>query len=389
MSRASPTFLQKFLLAFGGIALFVGIFVIANTLSITIAQRAREFGTLRTLGATRRQVLLSVILEAFVIGLLASIVGLFAGLGLAKGLDALFKSARHRPAAGGNRVRDAHDHRLARRRHRRDAARQPDAGDPRHARRADRSRPRGRRCLRRGLRASALRLRSSRLPSALALLLFGALDKSASGSHRLLAVGVGVAASCFVGHGAGRAASSCRRSHTSSAGRRGASAASPARSLATNATRNPAPNRVDGRGADDRARARHGGRRARVGIEVDLRDVGRQAVQRRLCADVRERVHADRGRVRACARQGSRCAGGLGRAGRRGARARAQHRHHRRGEQHRPRGQASPGSKAGRRCPPSLGTDGAFIDSDYAKNHDLSVGSPVSLLDSARASGCR
>ena len=51
--------LQYFLLAFGGIALFVGIFVIANTLSITIAQRTREFATLRTLGATRRQVRLS------------------------------------------------------------------------------------------------------------------------------------------------------------------------------------------------------------------------------------------------------------------------------------------------------------------------------------------
>ena len=60
--------LQKFLLAFGGIALFVGVFVIANTLSITIAQRAREFGTLRTLGATRTQILRSVILEGAVIG---------------------------------------------------------------------------------------------------------------------------------------------------------------------------------------------------------------------------------------------------------------------------------------------------------------------------------
>ena len=50
-------FLQKFLLAFGGIALFVGVFVIANSLSITIAQRTREFATLRTLGASRRQVL--------------------------------------------------------------------------------------------------------------------------------------------------------------------------------------------------------------------------------------------------------------------------------------------------------------------------------------------
>jgi putative ABC transport system permease protein len=85
-------FLQKFLLAFGGIALFVGIFVIANTLSITIAQRAREFGTLRTLGATRRQVRRSVLLEGLVIGVVASVIGLFAGLGIAKGLQSLFVS---------------------------------------------------------------------------------------------------------------------------------------------------------------------------------------------------------------------------------------------------------------------------------------------------------
>jgi putative ABC transport system permease protein len=84
--------IQDFLLAFGGVALFVGTFVIANTLSITIAQRTRELATLRTLGATRRQVLSSVLLEAFVIGALASVSGLFAGLGLAKGLNALFVS---------------------------------------------------------------------------------------------------------------------------------------------------------------------------------------------------------------------------------------------------------------------------------------------------------
>jgi putative ABC transport system permease protein len=89
-TSAFTSILQKFLLAFGGIALFVGVFVIANTLSITIAQRAREFGTLRTLGATRRQLLSSVILEGFVIGTLASLTGLFAGLGLAKGLNSLF-----------------------------------------------------------------------------------------------------------------------------------------------------------------------------------------------------------------------------------------------------------------------------------------------------------
>jgi putative ABC transport system permease protein len=86
------TIFQDFLLAFGGIALFVGSFVIANTLSITIAQRTRELATLRTLGATRRQVLSSVMLEALVIGAIASVVGLFLGLALAKGLNSLLVS---------------------------------------------------------------------------------------------------------------------------------------------------------------------------------------------------------------------------------------------------------------------------------------------------------
>jgi putative ABC transport system permease protein len=84
------TIINDFLLAFGGVALFVGTFVIANTLSITIAQRTRELATLRTLGASRRQVLMSVLLEAFVIGVFASVTGLFLGLALAKGLNALF-----------------------------------------------------------------------------------------------------------------------------------------------------------------------------------------------------------------------------------------------------------------------------------------------------------
>jgi putative ABC transport system permease protein len=82
--------LQWFLLAFGGIALFVGAFVIANSLSITIAQRMREFATLRTLGATRRQVLGSVLVEALAMGILASVVGLALGLALGKGLFRLF-----------------------------------------------------------------------------------------------------------------------------------------------------------------------------------------------------------------------------------------------------------------------------------------------------------
>jgi putative ABC transport system permease protein len=84
------TFLRGFLLAFGGIALFVGAFVIANSLSITIAQRTREFATLRTLGASRRQVLGAVVLEALIVGVIASLIGLFLGLALAKLLFWLF-----------------------------------------------------------------------------------------------------------------------------------------------------------------------------------------------------------------------------------------------------------------------------------------------------------
>lgn len=89
-TNAFLNILEYFLLAFGFVALFVGSFVIANTLGITIAQRMRELATLRTLGATRRQVYTSVMLEALVIGVLASVIGLFLGLGLAKLLNALF-----------------------------------------------------------------------------------------------------------------------------------------------------------------------------------------------------------------------------------------------------------------------------------------------------------
>jgi putative ABC transport system permease protein len=92
---------QKFLLAFGALALFVGAFVIANTLSITIAQRVREFATLRTIGGSRRQVLRAVMLEALVVGTLASLVGLFLGLGIAKGLNALFAAIGVEFPAGG------------------------------------------------------------------------------------------------------------------------------------------------------------------------------------------------------------------------------------------------------------------------------------------------
>ncbi len=66
--------------------------MIFNTLSITVAQRTREFATLRTLGGSRKQVMRTVVLEGAVIGLLASVLGLLAGIGLAKGMVALFSA---------------------------------------------------------------------------------------------------------------------------------------------------------------------------------------------------------------------------------------------------------------------------------------------------------
>ena len=91
-SASFTKIIKYFLLSFATIALFVGAFVIFNTLSITVSQRIREFATLRTIGASRRQILTSVTIEALVIGLLGAIIGLFAGIGLAVGLNALFKA---------------------------------------------------------------------------------------------------------------------------------------------------------------------------------------------------------------------------------------------------------------------------------------------------------
>jgi putative ABC transport system permease protein len=90
--REGLSFLTTGLLAFAFIAVLVGAFLIFNTFSITVAQRSRELALLRTLGATRRQVLSSVLLEALTIGLIGSIVGILAGLGFAKAINALFKA---------------------------------------------------------------------------------------------------------------------------------------------------------------------------------------------------------------------------------------------------------------------------------------------------------
>ncbi|GAA3134325.1 FtsX-like permease family protein [Streptomyces rectiviolaceus] len=74
------------MLGFAGIAVLVGIFLIVNTFSMLIAQRTRELGLLRALGADRRQVRRSVLTEAVLLGVVGSTVGLAAGIGLAVGL---------------------------------------------------------------------------------------------------------------------------------------------------------------------------------------------------------------------------------------------------------------------------------------------------------------
>ena len=91
--EGSTSFITYVLLAFAGAAVFVGLFIIFNTFSITVAQRIREFAMLRTLGASRRQVLRSVLIEAALMGLVASMLGIGLGILLAIGLNALFKAA--------------------------------------------------------------------------------------------------------------------------------------------------------------------------------------------------------------------------------------------------------------------------------------------------------
>jgi putative ABC transport system permease protein len=87
--RDNLGFLQTILLVFGFVAVFVGAFLIFNTFSITVAQRVTEFGLLRTLGASRLQILASVLVEAIAIGLLGALIGIAGGYVMALLLNAL------------------------------------------------------------------------------------------------------------------------------------------------------------------------------------------------------------------------------------------------------------------------------------------------------------
>ena len=90
--RKAFSFFNMFMMVFAAVALVVGGFMIFNTFSITVAQRTRENGLLRALGASRRQVLGAVLVEALAVAVLASVVGLALGVLVARGFSGLFAS---------------------------------------------------------------------------------------------------------------------------------------------------------------------------------------------------------------------------------------------------------------------------------------------------------
>ncbi len=99
--QESLGFFNTFMLIFAVIALLVGGFIIFNTFFITVAQRTRENALLRALGAKKRQVLVSVLLEALAVGLIASIVGIGVGILVAMGLKALITAIGFELPSGG------------------------------------------------------------------------------------------------------------------------------------------------------------------------------------------------------------------------------------------------------------------------------------------------
>lgn len=86
------SFVNYFLVAFGLVALLVGTFLIANTFSMIVAQRTKEFALLRALGASRQQITRSVVFEAFLVGVIGSALGVLAGMGLVAGIRAFMSS---------------------------------------------------------------------------------------------------------------------------------------------------------------------------------------------------------------------------------------------------------------------------------------------------------
>ncbi|MEJ1201409.1 MULTISPECIES: ABC transporter permease [unclassified Streptomyces] len=92
MIASSMSGMKQGLLVFAGIALFVGTFIIANTFTMLVAQRTKELALMRAVGASRRQVTRSVLIEAFVVGVVAAVTGLLAGIGIGAGMRSLMGS---------------------------------------------------------------------------------------------------------------------------------------------------------------------------------------------------------------------------------------------------------------------------------------------------------
>ena len=141
--ESNLSFLRTFLLVFAYVSLVVGAFIIFNTFSITVAQRTREFGLLRTLGASRSQIMRSVLYEGFLLGTVGAMLGLLGRAPLAPALDQLFKSFGADLPDSGTVLETRTIVVAAGRRDRRDHARRPRARDPRHPRAAARRDARG------------------------------------------------------------------------------------------------------------------------------------------------------------------------------------------------------------------------------------------------------
>ncbi|WP_231598758.1 ABC transporter permease [Corynebacterium occultum] len=88
MMEMALSFINYFLVAFGLVALLVGTFLIANTFSMIVAQRTKEFALLRALGAARKQITRSVVFEALLVGVIGSAIGVVVGLGMVQGIKA-------------------------------------------------------------------------------------------------------------------------------------------------------------------------------------------------------------------------------------------------------------------------------------------------------------
>ncbi len=99
--RDALSFISYFLIAFGLVGLLVGTFLIANTFSMIVAQRTKEFALLRALGASRGQITRSVSVEALVVGLIGSLLGVAGGAGLVAAIKLVMRSYNMDLPAGG------------------------------------------------------------------------------------------------------------------------------------------------------------------------------------------------------------------------------------------------------------------------------------------------